>query len=625
MIVTMEQHQRQINEALTGRRLASQIYEHADELDGWHVVGGNEPATYTGGPRTYQDHMTMIRDREDGRLRPFFENEWDLRRMRAMTRRFATYTSVAVGAMESLNVYVMGGDWEYKIEPKKNQSPNPKLVEEIQRVLDSNLERNDWLGLMDSEIHNRSREDGCSPIALYGARNGLTDFRRIEPECITEPANTEKLDRWLDSEGSSWTFGVHTVYDQRMKKVDHTRHAGYHCVYDDGGKNWDYIPAWPQLNLTDGEAKCMHLINRNVTQSSKMGVSDYFPVMTDLEREDKLNRNLSVGAAIQAAIAYIEKMGPQTTKEDASAELGDALDKYSKAVAKNQGTTRSKRNLPAGHVIKTDHEYQASPMGSMRQPVFVEVDQFIMKRIGRRWIFPDYMITGDTGSANFASTLVSEHPFVKAREKDQRAYVREFKQIHMKALYIAYLHGCFDKWVSDWSQITQTVDLVITPQEVASRDKAAILSEVTARYDRKAMDANEMRTTLDREEKEEYAGVTKKDPPPMAPGGPGGPGGLGGPGGPGGPGVPRPDSQGGTQTDGDAQAIQRARPEQKSTGSDGPPVGVHNVRTKEEARRYLESLTPRYGSVVAQSRVEKQLYEQWDQLAGKDIALTVVD
>src|SRR3972149_7695606 len=71
-------------------------YPGFDEFDRWPTASG---ALYW---------MTSVDDRIGPRYRPFYENELDLRKIRAQARRFEALFPVALGALGALTDYVIG-------------------------------------------------------------------------------------------------------------------------------------------------------------------------------------------------------------------------------------------------------------------------------------------------------------------------------------------------------------------------------------------------------------------------------------------------------------------------------------------------------------------------------------
>jgi hypothetical protein len=109
-------------------------------------------------------------------------------------------------------------------------------------------------------------------------------------------------------------------------------------------------------------------------------------------------------------------------------------------------------------------------MGSERNPNFVLVGQYMLRSIGVRWNMPEYLISGDAGNANYASTLVAESPFVKAREADQQFYRRHWHELIWKVLYLAWRSGRFARLGVSWESLEELLDVKVDVPSVATRD-----------------------------------------------------------------------------------------------------------------------------------------------------------
>ena len=168
---------------------------------GWRSLWdrGDAPATYTGGMRgpRYARALPSLHDRDEGRFYPFYVEERDLEEMRAKARHLATFTSVALGALQATRVYTMGGEWEYKVIPREEapEKPSPDLLKELNVIVKAILEKNAWVADLDCEIHDTSREDGESIVAGYEAPDGLTDLRRLDADNLRQPASVEPLNQ----------------------------------------------------------------------------------------------------------------------------------------------------------------------------------------------------------------------------------------------------------------------------------------------------------------------------------------------------------------------------------------------------------------------------------------------
>jgi hypothetical protein len=179
------------------------------------------------------------------------------------------------------------------------------------------------------------------------------------------------------------------------------------------------------------------------------------------------------GAAIQAAIALIREhvpgLGGAGLQSVAGANKYDQRTTYTPLGAQ---TTNIQRFSP-GQIIDTPagKRHQAGPLGAgTSAPNFAVVEQALLRYVGIRWHFPEYLISGDASNANYSSTLVAESPFVKGREADQGFYVSRYKRIMWKVLRIANAGGAFDAFGLEWPMIEAMLDLTITPPTVASRN-----------------------------------------------------------------------------------------------------------------------------------------------------------
>jgi len=508
------------------------LHEATNEFDGdWRQVGGGrQTATITGAHSPFLQPWATLRDRDEGRYLPFYEHESDLRTIRAKSRNLATFTSIAVGAIEALQAYTIGGEWQYEAVTREGVHANSQLLALAQRVVDDALERNEFQGTLDEAIHKTAREDGEALTAVYHCGGGNVNIELIDADCLREPANGKDIDRALGAtefigrgKPTSWTFGVHNIYNPVMRRINYAHAVGYHCVFDETGREWDYLPAFPQQFASGSRlgGKCLIHLKMNVPPAAKRGLSDFYPIQEVLERNYILGRNLAVGAAIQAAIAYIREHAGNTTRDGVVSQLSTALDSLSRAATASRTDGKTQNNFPPGTVIDTSAlaKYHAGPLGELRSPVFVEICAFLSRCVGVRWLMPEYIISGDASNANYASTLVSESPFVKAREADQRRFAAHFKRILWAALKIAFDAGRFGASAATWQEFRSLVDLRVKAPPVASRDKTQVLDESTRLYDLGMISANELLTDLQREPRpgwdDKFAEPTRPQLPPV--------------------------------------------------------------------------------------------------------------
>lgn len=417
-------------------------------------------------PRGFDDDASpfvpdsKIYDRTDGRFLPVYETEQDLANIRGSARNLVKLTGVRTGALDALANYVLGNGFTFKAASPDGTKTDESLLKTVQAFIDELLDYNSFTGDLDREIHQRSREDGEAAVILEQRESGRIKLRLIEPDQITQPHNARPIEDWLDVADrfpSCWKFGVHTPEGRTDEPL------GFHVVYDGAGRDWDYI-----------HAARMQFIKRNTTRNAKRGVSDFFEVVTDLTREAKLCRSMVTGAALQAAVAWVLK--PPTGSTNAQVQAlantsANSLYDYQRRTAGGGSVTQYVKQYQDGTILHTapGQEYADLP-GHERNAGFEIVGQYALRRIGIRWCFPEYMISGDASNANYSSTMVAESPFVKAREADQAFYRRHFLELVWKAMRLAYDAGRFKSFGLEWHDLERSVDVTCEAPEVATRD-----------------------------------------------------------------------------------------------------------------------------------------------------------
>lgn len=426
-------------------------YPQYDDFSRW-------PTVFQGG---YP--WTQLDDRTGERYRPLYETAADLRMIRASARKMAALFPIVQGAINSLTNYVIAGGYEFEVQ---SESPDVKrYLPVVQSCLDSFLDRNDFSGILDRQIHYASREDGEALIGLYWDGKCKDDIRLelVNPDCIVEPANARQLERYLGCghKLNAWWLGVHTTFDRELKRDDVTRPCGYHVVFDIEGDQWDYLH----------NSRC-EFIKRNVGPDARRGVSDLFTVQKDLELEAKIRRNTAEGAAILAAIVMIRQHAEGVTKSSVqSLASTNATTSYEKAIESGSRTTYAEQVRP-GTIKDTPYGMTTTvgPLGTLRSPVYIEVAQYLLRIIGARWCMPEYIISSDASNGNYASTQVAGNPFVRAREADQEFYAKHFESLVWKVLRMYYEAGRF-KGVN-WQALRNGLTLKIDYASPVTRDKA---------------------------------------------------------------------------------------------------------------------------------------------------------
>lgn len=454
--------------------LFNQFTAPAPLLEDWGDVvqpdwGFDQGAGYATGParsQHLQRPMTTRWDRLDGRYLPVYQTESELAYIRAEARAVAVVCPAAVNVIATKANYVLSTGFRFTANrddtaPIDEEQAAP-LLAFVQQKINRLLDVNKLICNMDREIQRATIEDGETFLHPKLMPTGDVSIHRLEPDQIVLPQRTRDLEAWLGCDEefvSSWSFGVHT------RELEPQNPLGYHVLYDAGGANWDYIRSSQMIH-----------IKANAPSTAKRGVSDFFPVCQWFRKDAKVLTNIADGTAIQAAIAFIRQHAQGTTAVGASTMVG-GNSVATRTVNKQNGgqQTRNASYYPPGTIldIAAGLEYMAGPMGSERNANFLLVSGAIKREIGTRWAMPEYMISGDSSNANFASTLVSGAPFVKACEAEQRFYGQYFLELIWKSLRLMYDAGQFARFGISWELLQAIVEITIGYPTVETKDPKA--------------------------------------------------------------------------------------------------------------------------------------------------------
>lgn len=452
-------------------KMAENIERMSEDTDPWNVSDPWDNAQ--GNDSLFRSRIgslvTSIENRKGERYEPYYYTEIELSRKRASNRVIAAFSEIGFGILDRLNDYTLSEGATFTCEPR-NKGRADDLAKLCTSLIEKCLEFNDFKGEFDRDWGTRSRADGDVFVALHPDRrekNVLLDV--LEPEMVREPPSTQALELWLSDMDrsynpelpSEWSYGVHRQWNPRIRRMDNRRPLGYFVEYDESGRDWDYFDS----------SRMVHQ-KKNIPTNAPRGVSDFEPVWPEMQDEDKLGRNIARGAALQAAIAWIrehpEDSLPETLEEFVA---GQAV----KQITDREGTARRVENHPDGEIIDVPHgmSHQYGPVGQLGHPVWIEVAQYMLRKVGVRWGAPEYIISGDASNSNLASHLVSEHPFVKGREADQAAYRIAYIKMAWRILKIFHSLGMIPG-IEDFEVIKRLVRIVVEFPEVGSRDMAAV-------------------------------------------------------------------------------------------------------------------------------------------------------
>ena len=367
-----------------------------------------------------------------------------LTRIRGECRWLADTNEFAVNGHENRISYIVGSGHVYEAAWKKGMEPGKPakvdameaegegdtLVSDVQAVIDEFCDDNRW-HQRQQEIVRRKDRDGECFLRFFSDDTGRMRVRFVEPSQIAPTA-----DKANDPANS---FGIQTDPDD-VETV-----LGY----------------WVDGNLVDA-GEIQHR-KANVDANVKRGLPLYFPVRQNLRRAEKLLRNMSVVAEIQASIALIRKHSSATK---AGAEQFVAGQASAQVTSQATGQTRNYQRFGAGTILDSrqgiDYEFPASAINAGS---FVAILQAELRAIASRLVMPEFMLTSDASNANYSSTMVAEGPAVKMFQRLQFDMIEDDLAVMHKVIEAAVVAGRLPDGVLD------RVDINATPPNIQTRDR----------------------------------------------------------------------------------------------------------------------------------------------------------
>jgi hypothetical protein len=434
----------------------------------------------------YVDPMDALRDDDTGEL-------WQeigqvagnavlpmeqLDAIRDECRALALVNEFAINGHENRISYIVGSGHGYTVAPKQGIEISEDRLQGAQDIIDEFVDEADWR-TRQQEIVRRKDRDGEAFLRFFPTQEGFY-IRFVEPEDVKTPN--------IHGNDPNESQGIRTAPGD----VETVR--GY----------------W-----INGEvARPSEIQHRKlgVDFNVKRGLPLYYSVRKNLKRAEKLLRNMSTVAGVQAAIAMIRKhmAGTKTSIEDMVTSTADAS-----ITSQKTGTTSYHRQYPAGTVLDvlqgTEYDFPSHAIDAGR---FVTILQAELRAVASRLVMPEFMLTSDASNANYASTMVAEGPAVKMFTRMQWEMIEDDRQVMNRVLDAAVDRGRLDL------EIRAQIELDVQPPTIAVRDRekevAADVRLVEARImsKRTAMlkndldpDVEEEQIAAEREESDPFVGM----------------------------------------------------------------------------------------------------------------------
>ncbi|MCL2347133.1 MAG: phage portal protein [Planctomycetaceae bacterium] len=363
-----------------------------------------------------------------GQLPPFGLNEQSLCIIRQQCRQLVLSNEFAINAIENRINFVVGNGHKYHAIPKTDDAV--LLAEKTREIINGFLHENNWHRRQQEIVRRRDR-DGEAFLRFFCDEQGKTLVRFVEPDQVATPPEFEKY--------------PHCRFGIRTKPNDVESVEGY----------------W-----IDGEfVKANEIQHRkaNVDGNVKRGIPIFFPVRKNMQRAEKLLRNMSVVAEIQSAIALIRKHVSSS---------GETIRRYVQNQSERNthdaatGRTGSIRRFSPGTIIDAhqgvDYHFPVAAIDASR---YVLVLQAELRAIASRLVMPEFMLSSDASNANYSSTMVAEGPAVRMFERMQYEMIDDDLRVLRRVIGNAVLAG---KLPPD---VLRVVDLQAIPPLLAVRDR----------------------------------------------------------------------------------------------------------------------------------------------------------
>lgn len=359
--------------------------------------------------------ISLKSDRRQGDNWPIFRNEVELARFRSGSRVLCASNNYAKGLLKNLTNYVLRKGFAWKAASKELskdadqdkpgvQQPQEikALVSQVQDVIDATVKAS-WGMARQREAFRRTRRDGEVFLRLFRDEDGTVYLRSIEPERITDPPGVQRAD--------GWSYGIK------------------HLVHDDGTEDVETVVAYWVSNVEDNDGEevpaedIIHVKLPDQDSTVKRGMPEFsLDTLAAFDRAAKLQRNISIAAAIRAATAETWKFDG-ATKAQVQALVGDLRERQ---------TTDHRTGKPIDHERIEPGTIRRIPAG--QEPVTPAPDQSAslvsavggdLREASCAFTAPEYM-TGDASNGNYSSLETASAPFVVNGETEQEYYKEQF-------------------------------------------------------------------------------------------------------------------------------------------------------------------------------------------------------
>lgn len=365
---------------------------------------------------------------QHGGVRDLIVDEAALGLIRKECRELALINEFAINGHENRISYIVGTGHQYELVAKPDMEVSDKDLAAGQKVLDEFYKEARW-HKRQQEIVRRCDRDGEAFLRFFDTPE-MVQVRFVEPNEVIRPQKA--------SGDPASTFGVKTNKDDVETVV------GY----------------WLGEEFVNAD-QIQHR-KTNVDVNVKRGLPLFYPVRKNLRRAEKLLRNMTVAAEIQAAIAMVRK---HTAGETSVQSFVQGTADHERT-SPTTGNTAYLRQYAPGSILDTSGgmEYEFPTVG-MNAASHVAVLQAELRAIASRLCMPEFMLSSDASNANYSSTMVAEGPSVKLFERLQFDMIVSDKEVLRRVLEHAAGAGRLK------AETLAQCEIQVTPPRLETRDR----------------------------------------------------------------------------------------------------------------------------------------------------------
>jgi hypothetical protein len=350
----------------------------------------------------------------------------DLDVAREVCRWLSRENEYVIGSMQTRVAYTVGEGLVWRAVPRDRMAEDRALTLAANDVIEAFREQ-EIMDLVEQEFVLRQDRDGEAMPRVFANADGPPRVRFIEPEQLDIP--TVLPDGLTERARHALSLGV------EVDAID-VRTVLAYWVRED-------VLAQPERVRVDMGMGITHVHHAriNVDLNEPRGWPTYWPVRRNMARAEKLLRNMSYVAALQAAIALIRKHEHAT-----KSEVEALLEQHAHLTVTNNttGQTTRHRGIAAGTVIDGGPgvSYEA-PVSSVNAANNVEVLGADLRAGAVAVQQPEFVFSGKA-DGGFANLLAAEGPHHKGIKRLQSRNKRPLKAIHWDALKHEVFWGRLD-------------------------------------------------------------------------------------------------------------------------------------------------------------------------------------